>query len=93
MEVPRYNIWQCVGCGRIEDPQPCVGICRDVRVEFVPAAAHDAAMARLSGEIEALREIVRRIATTSPRTGESERTWKALQARAREVLMEFPPGA
>jgi hypothetical protein len=89
-EVPRFRVWQCVGCGRIEDPQPCVGICRDVKAEFVPAQAHDEALARAHEEIDALRAIVRRIAGTTPRDGQWEGTWRALQKQAREALSKFP---
>jgi len=24
----RMTAWQCIGCGRIEGAQPCVGICQ-----------------------------------------------------------------
>jgi hypothetical protein len=24
--------WQCIGCGRIEAPQTCVGVCRDRKI-------------------------------------------------------------
>jgi hypothetical protein len=89
-EVPRFKVWQCVGCGRIEDPQPCVGICRDVKAEFVPAAAHDEAMAQAQAATEALRAVVLRIASVTPRPGECERTWSALQAEARRVLSLYP---
>jgi hypothetical protein len=79
MAVERRKVWQCIGCGRIEDPQPCVGICQDKPAEYVLAADHDRA-------IEALSEVVRTIAQTTPREGEAARHWKALQARAREAL-------
>lgn len=93
MDVPRYRIWQCVGCGRIEDPQPCVGICRDVKVEFVPAAAHDEALALARAESEALRAVVRRIAGVTPRNGEFESAWRALQRDARSALAAHPADA
>jgi hypothetical protein len=73
------KVWQCVGCGRIDDPQPCVGICRDVKVEYVLAADHEA-------ELKALRDVVRVIATTTPRAGEWESAWRALQQQARKAL-------
>ena len=79
MEPSRRKVWECVGCGRIDDPRPCVGICRDEKVEYVPAEEHDRAMAALLG-------VVRTIAATTPRTGEAERHWKALQSRAREAI-------
>ena len=79
MPAIRRKVWECVGCGRIDDPRPCVGICRDEKVEYVPAAEHDRAMA-------ALLAVVRTIATTTPKTGEAQRHWKALQASARAAL-------
>jgi len=87
MKVDRIKVWQCVGCGRIDDPQPCVGICRDEKREYVPAADHDAAMARRRSELEVLRHIARELATITPRAGQWERTYRALQERARAALL------
>jgi hypothetical protein len=39
--------WQCIGCGKIEAPQTCVGVCQNRKVEFVYAFEHEAALARL----------------------------------------------
>ena len=39
--------WQCIGCGKIEAPQNCIGICEDRKVELVYASEHEDAMARL----------------------------------------------
>ena len=80
--VERIKVWQCVGCGRIDDPQPCVGICRDQKVEYVLASEHDRLVALLAG-------IVRTIAATSPREGEAARHWAALRERARGALREI----
>lgn len=77
--VDRVKVWQCVGCGKIDGPAPCVGICRDVKVEYVLAADHDRAIA-------ALEEVVRTIALTTPREGEALRHWRALQERAKRAL-------
>ena len=86
MAVDRIKVWQCVGCGRIDDPQPCVGICRDEKVEYVLAASHDAELARVRAETAALRQLARSIAFTTPREGEWESSWRALQQRARKLL-------
>jgi len=82
----RVTAWQCIGCGKIESPQPCIGVCEDRRREFVYATDHDAELALARREAEALASLVRQIALTTPRKGEWERTWLALQARARLVL-------
>jgi hypothetical protein len=83
--IERITAWECIGCGRVENAKPCVGICADRRTEFVYAADHDAAIARLA-------EVVRQIANTTPRRGECERTWKALQARSRSALRTLGEG-
>ena len=33
--------WQCIGCGKIEAPQTCIGVCRDRKVAFVYAEDHE----------------------------------------------------
>jgi hypothetical protein len=85
----RVIAWRCIGCGRIEGPQPCIGVCEDRRTELVYASDHDEVLAQLERarrEVEALAGLVRQIAHTTPREGECERTWRALQARARSAL-------
>lgn len=85
----RITAWQCIGCGRIEGAQPCVGICEDRRTDFVYASDHDEVLVRLTlmrERKEALVALVRQLAHTTPREGEWERTYRALQAHAREML-------
>src|SRR5450759_2834182 len=82
----RITAWQCIGCGRIEGAQPCVGICQDRKTDFVYAADHDEMLAQLALErrrAEALAALARQLACTTPRKDEWERTYRALQARAR----------
>jgi hypothetical protein len=78
----RMTAWQCIGCGRIEGAQPCIGVCQDRRVDLVYAADYEAALARL----QTLAALVRELAFTTPRKGECERTYRVLQARARAAL-------
>ena len=88
----RVTAWQCIGCGRIEGPQPCIGVCQDRKVEFIYASEHEtvlAALARARSEIDALRTLVRQVAHTTPRHGECELTYRALQERARQVLEQL----
>jgi hypothetical protein len=92
----RVTAWQCIGCGRIEGAQPCVGICEDRRAEFVHAADYDAVLAGLEAErrrADALAVLVRQIAHTTPHPGECERAWLALQQRARRVMAGPASGA
>ena len=80
--VDRVDVWQCIGCGKIEAPQPCVGVCRDRKAQLVYAEDYDALLA----ETDALRAVLRQIAAVTPHEGECVRTWQALQARARAAL-------
>lgn len=85
----RITAWQCIGCGRIEGAQPCVGICQDRRTDFVYASDHDAVLAQLALErarAEALAALVRQLAYTTPRKDGWEASYRALQARARQIL-------
>ncbi len=83
--------WQCIGCGKIEAPQTCVGICQDRRVEFVYATDYEEALARTDEaqqRVTMLEAIVRQLATIVPRDGEWERSYRALQQRARKALAD-----
>jgi hypothetical protein len=88
----RVTAWQCIGCGRVEGPRPCIGVCEDRKVEFVYAGEHEQALAQLKelrGQLKALAAIVRGLATITPREGEWERSYRALQGQARKALAEL----
>lgn len=81
--------WQCIGCGKIEAPQTCVGICQDHKVQFVHSFEHEEVLAQAreaKHRAEALEAVVRQIACTTPRRGEWEHSYRAMQARARSAL-------
>jgi hypothetical protein len=88
--------WQCIGCGKIEAPQPCIGVCQDRKIELVYAGEHEAALARLElacDQVSALEAVVRRLAWTKPHAGEWEHSFRALQAQARAVLASMSAAA
>jgi len=83
------DAWQCIGCGRIEAPQPCIGVCQDRKVRFVYASEHARVLARLAEmdkRAAALEKLARRVVTTTPRAGGWERTYRTLQEEARRAL-------
>ena len=87
--MPEYvKAWQCIGCGKIEAPQTCVGICQDRKIELVYAHEHRAALAGAQAALHELRGLVRQLASTTPRVGEWERSYRALQQRARLALAQ-----
>ncbi len=88
MDAEIVKAWQCIGCGKIEAPQTCVGVCQDRRVKFVYAAQHAAIVAELQTRLQALEKLARQIAYTTPRDGQWERSYRALGERARRILAE-----
>jgi hypothetical protein len=90
-QIPdRLTVWQCIGCGKIEGPQPCIGVCEDQKVELVYASAYDKAIeqvAIIQRRAEALETIVRFIAHTTPHEGKWEASYRALQDKARQTLV------
>ena len=89
MSAETISAWQCIGCGRIEAPQTCIGVCQDRRVEFVHAAEHAETEVELEAtkrERGALLALVRRLALSRPRDGEWERSYRALQDQARGLI-------
>ncbi|MBE0620174.1 MAG: hypothetical protein IH605_06250 [Burkholderiales bacterium] len=85
----RVTAWQCIGCGRIEGAQPCVGICQDRRTDFVYASDHDEVLvqlARARRTSAVFAALARQLAYATPRNNEWERNYRALQRRARQAL-------
>ena len=82
--------WQCIGCGKIDAPAPCVGVCEDRLVEFVYAFEHRQALMRAQCEArraDVLAGLVRKLANTRPANGQWERSFRALQDDARSTLL------
>ena len=87
--------WQCIGCGRIEAPQNCIGICQDRRVLLVYAHEQQATeldLAAARRERDTLFALVRQLAYSRPRDGEWERSYAALQGQARTMLNALQSG-
>ena len=62
--------WQCIGCGKIEAPQTCVGVCQDRKVELVYAHEHLEALAHAQARVQQMETLLRQLAWTTPRDGE-----------------------
>ncbi|MBS0557092.1 MAG: hypothetical protein JSR27_06730 [Proteobacteria bacterium] len=81
--------WQCIGCGRIEAPQPCIGVCRDRKVQFIGRLEHEGVLAE-SAALRAQRDracaMLARFVAATPRAGHWEESWHALHAQLAQVL-------
>lgn len=81
--------WQCIGCGKIEAPQPCIGVCRDRKVLLVGLDEHKQALEeiqRVYGQLEEAQRLLSRLARSTPRTGQWEHSWRSLQEQSRKLL-------
>lgn len=86
--------WQCIGCGRIEAPQTCIGVCRDRKVVLVGLDLHAAVRAErdaLGLRLEEVRRALVRFAAARPHAGQWQRSWEALQQELRELLARPGP--
>lgn len=89
IEAERFAAWQCIGCGRIEGAQPCIGVCQDRKAVFVHAADYDrllASWSRTQADLAVLRALLQQLAATTPRDGAWASGYRAFQARARALL-------
>ncbi len=85
----RVQAWQCIGCGKIEAPQTCIGVCQDRKVEFVYAFEHEETLAQLKfarRQAATFETLVRKLAGTTPHEGEWERSYRTFQNQARQIL-------
>lgn len=86
--APTIKAWQCIGCGRLEAPQDCIGVCEYRKVEIVSArdyAESLLALERANDRIAALEHLVAKLAHATPRDGAWKECYLALQADARRL--------
>lgn len=84
--------WQCIGCGKIEAPQPCIGVCRDRKVLFIGKDEHEAALAeiaRLRAQLQSAASRLQRFGLAAPRPGQWETAYTALRDEARALITEL----
>ena len=74
--------WQCIGCGRVDAPRPCIGVCEDRKVELVALGDYEAARSQR----DAFASLLRLLIATTPSTGHWQDTYLAMQQRARSLL-------
>lgn len=81
--------WQCIGCGKLEAPQPCIGVCKDRKVFIVGKDEHDRVLAQnqaLRDQLQRAHAMLQRFVLAKPHDGRWESSWNALQAQLREAL-------
>jgi len=79
-------VWRCPECGGVDAPQPCIGVCIWRPADWVDANVYESerSQAVLDLKVEgALVGLLSRVASVTPRHGQWERNWLALQSQAR----------
>ena len=93
-DSPEYiPVWQCVGCGRIEAPQTCIGVCRDKKVFVIGKGEHQQALeqlAELRRQLAAARSQLQRFALCTPKQDQAGQAFAALQMQVRVLLGKLP---
>jgi hypothetical protein len=82
-------VWRCPDCGGVDAPQPCIGVCIWHLAQWVDAAVYEAERSRALADCQAGRSLAGLLSTlafTTPRTGQWERNWRALQSQAKHAL-------
>lgn len=89
--VVPVQAWGCRGCGRVDAPRPCIGVCVRRPVPMVELTRIEGLAAALEADAEAavaLVPVVAMIAHVRPRAGREDETRAALAARAAAALAE-----
>jgi hypothetical protein len=76
--------WKCIGCGNIEAPQTCIGVCQYRKVQLVDALEHERVVRDLRDAQQRQRvydALLRRLACTTPRDGQWERSYRHITDR------------
>lgn len=81
--------WRRIGCGRIEAPQPCIGVCEDRKMHFIGRDEYErtlAAVAALRETMATVQARRRRLALAKPHAGQWGRSWLTLRCELHEAL-------
>jgi hypothetical protein len=79
-------VWRCQDCGAVDAPQECIDVCIWGPVDWVDAASYESERSRaaVDREVEqSLAGLLGRLVFATPRDGQWERSWRALQSQAR----------
>ncbi len=79
-------VWRCQDCGGIDAPQPCIDVCIWGPADWVDVISYESERSRAAFDREveqSLAGLLRRLAFATPRDGQWERSWRALQSQAR----------
>jgi hypothetical protein len=87
-DVPIWQGWGCTECGRIDAPQPCLGVCLRRPVLTADAGEYrrlEALADELAAEERELSRVARLVAHVNPRPGFEKETTDGLRALLAEM--------
>ena len=90
--IEYMQAWQCIGCGKIDAPQGCIGVCQDRKIFLVYASEYEELRKQLEvaqRDVASLAAQMRQIVNTTPKHQEWERNYHALQGLARRTLEQL----
>lgn len=93
-EDERAEIWLCATCGMAEAQRNCLGICIRRTGDFVLTTQHDQLAAdalALNATVAAMAVMLRQIAWSTPKPGQSE-TMRAALRTSGQQLAQLSPG-
>ena len=79
--APVAETWRCMTCGRIEAPQPCLGICVKHPVAMIEGSDYEAVRTELLDVLDELRRnaaLLRQLVFVTPRPGHWSEALEAL---------------
>lgn len=91
-EAPEVEViegWGCPRCGRVDAPQPCLGICirrPGLVADFAEYREYAAQAQRAAETDRALSAFTHLVAGLRPRPGREQQTVEGLRARASDLL-------
>lgn len=91
-EDERAEVWLCATCGMAEAQRNCLGICIRRTGDFVLTTQHDQLAAdalALDGTVAAMAVMLRQIAWSAPKPGQSETMRAALRTSGRQLAQLF----
>ncbi|PIQ38511.1 MAG: hypothetical protein COW59_01450 [Lysobacterales bacterium CG17_big_fil_post_rev_8_21_14_2_50_64_11] len=83
--------WQCLGCGKLDAPQPCIGVCEDRKVELLPAQQYRDAIAQCDQARHALAQwhnLAHRLLQTTPHDDAWQESYRVFQAQMAALLRQ-----
>jgi hypothetical protein len=86
--------WWCAECGNVDMPQPCIGVCVWRPADWVNVDLYERQLALADPDLRAagtLHRFLSRLVAVTPRAGQWQRNWDALQAQARTALADYDP--